>query len=362
MAIPFYNHKNFCGERARISAATCLKESIHLFPQTLTPEQKMRKHDILAYFDHISLEHMGVLRGEYILLPNGVALLDKNGQFITIGTTADDLSSQQINTHLNTLDVTSRNEFLAHWDTMPTAHHVAVASDRYPNNYWHLSMEFIPRFRFFDRYDVDCVAIPHNLVRTSFQKDLIIKAVGTKKIIVVSHPIKVVDPVLVFSRMSTEGILWLRRIMNIPVQSGPKRYYIRRGSSITRKRADGGDANRGGLVEDAPFLEFLNRFGFQTVEFGSGEHSIETQVNMLQGAHIILASHGAHLTNSLYLQPPLTLLEILGPNISSAAYLYIANALSFGYYGLVSDQMNEVGDLVVDCERLQGIMEEILAP
>ena len=360
MATAFYYHKNFCGERARVGAVTRVADNIKLFPQNLTNKQRLQKHKILSWFDAVTFEYIGVLHGEYILFQNGVALLDRNGMYIMMGTTADDAFARYFDDRMAVVNAEIKTTLVDNWDKIPIMHNVAIASDRYATNYWHFSIEFIPRFRFFDSYDVDTVILPDNHIERKFQNNLLGKVVGKRELIVSQNLIRVKDPVIAFSYMSTDGIMWLRRKMNISVSNGLKRYYIRRGQSISRHNIGGGVADRGGLAEDDKLVKFLEYFGFQTLYFGGGEYSIDEQVQMLDGAHIILAAHGAHLTNIVYLNPPLTIIEVFGPTLYNACFLSIANALAFNYYGLTSDLLDAAGDMVVDCEKLYEIIGEIL--
>lgn len=355
MAIAFHDHKNFCGERARACAVTRIGDNIKLFPQTLTPEQHIRKYEILSWFNAVTYERFGILHGEYILFQHGMALLDKNGVLIMAGTASDDVFVRCFDDRMAVFNTKIKTALIQHWDYIPMLHNAAIVSDRFAGNYWHLSIEVIPRFRFYESYDVEHIIIPANHIQKKFQNDLLSRAIGDQKIYITSEDvIRVRDPVLAFSHTSTEGILWLRRKMNLTINKGSKRYYIRRGHRMSRTDAGGG---HGGLVEDIHLIKLLEYFGFQTVDFGGGEHSIEEQVQMLDGAQMVLASHGAHLTNIVYLDPPLTVIEIFGPEMHNASYIAIANALSFDYYGITSDLLDSVGNIVVDCEKLYEIIE-----
>ena len=355
MPITFDLHENFYGDRARVvSNKTCISGNIQLFPQPLSRGEFMRKNELLAGYHATALERIGILKGEYILFANGLILLDRNGRFIIIGTTSDDLAFKAIYDFVNTIKTESKTNLLNEWDNLPVAHNCAIASDRYSNNYFHFSLEFIPRFRFYERYGLDLIVIPKSHLEKNVLRGLSLKAIGDRKTVALSEHIRVVDPVLAFSRMTEEGIRWLRKRMNFSVSNGSKRYYIRRGSSMSRI---GGS---GGLVEDANLEKFLTHFGFQSVEFGNGDLSIEEQIALLDGAQIIFSAHGAHLTNIVYLNPPLTIIEILGPLMSSIDYLSIANLLSFDYYGIASHLVDNDGNIIVDYAKLYEVMRVVL--
>ena len=370
MATTFYKHKKYLGNRTTkyfgdrgvLCEELLIADNIHLFPQELSNEHLMIKNDIFAQFDFMAYEHIGVLFGEYILFPHGLALMDKNGQMIIIGISSDQIFSNRVAEQCEKfVNAGTRIFIMDNWDTIPIVHNVAVVSDRHPENYWHFSMDFIPRFRLFDSYGIDNIVIPSNHIQKKFQEDLIGKTVcKNANFIVVSKTMRVSNPVLSDSSMSEDGLMWLRKKMNISVSSGSKRYYLRRGPSITRG-TPGSGIGHGGLAEDDNLLKFLDYFGFQTVECGTGEYSISEQVKMLDGAQIVLGSIGSHMTNILYLNPPVTIIEVFTTGMTNAVNMCVASALSFGYYGIISDVLDSAGNIVPDHEKLYEIVETIIS-
>ncbi|MEO5339431.1 MAG: glycosyltransferase family 61 protein [Magnetococcus sp. MYC-9] len=355
MAIPFDLHKSFQGERAKLCPAPRIMGPFSIFPQTLSDEMRIRKHAMLAeLYNTVSMERMGTLHGEYVVLLNGLALMDREGTFIITGTDSGDLAHKAVLNHLGTLKTDFITDLMQRWESIPMAHQVAVLSDRFEDNYYHFSLEVVPRQRHFDGHGIENVLIPESFIGKPFKRDLILRTVSGR-VILLAHPMRVSDPFLVFGGVSADSIRWLRRRMNIAVRGGSKRYYIHRGSSLSRA------GGAGGILEDLHLKKFLDHFGFQTVDFGTGEYSIDEQVHMLEGAQILLSAHGAHLTNMVYLNPPLTLIEILGPEMSNFAYLRIAKELAFDYYGVMSHWVDDRGNIRVDCEELRKIMAEILS-
>ena len=355
MVLAFHDHRLFCGERARVCATARIHDSINLFPYASTAEQRLCKHHILAWFDAVTYERVGVLRGEYVLFQHGMALMDRNGQLILIGSASDDAFVVRFEERMSVIDASMKTNLLERWDQLSLRHDVIVHSDRFGSNYWHLTTESMPRARLYESYGADHIVVPANHLTKTFQRDLFTTIFFDKQFFVVgSDVVRVRNPILAFTPMSTEGILWLRRKMNLAVSNGDKRYYIRRGHGMARTQSGGG------LAEEARLMRWLDHFGFQVVDFGEGDLPVHAQIQMLAGARIVLASHGAHLTNIVYLNPPLTVIEIFGPTLYNASYVSIANMLSFEYYGIAGDVVDEAGDIVVDCEQLDAIMEEVL--
>ena len=102
-------------------------------------------------------------------------------------------------------------------------------------------------------------------------------------------------------------LLWLRGKMNIARPQAAGVLLVRRES--------GQASHRRQIAAGPEFLDLLARYGFETVDFGSGEHTIEQQVEMLSGAEVVLAPHGAGLTNLTYLNAPLTLIEVFSGSL-----------------------------------------------
>jgi capsular polysaccharide biosynthesis protein len=103
----------------------------------------------------------------------------------------------------------------------------------------------------------------------------------------------------------------------------------------------------------------LGDFGFETVEFGDGEHGVAAQVAMLEGVGLILSAHGAALTNLAYLQPELNVVEIMGPRTQSALFMHVAAMLGFRYHGIFCSEYDARHDLIVDLDELRDALHAL---
>jgi len=156
--------------------------------------------------------------------------------------------------------------------------------------------------------------------------------------------------------MLHESIHWLREASNLRVRPGDRRVYIRRsGRSIRGARAVKG----GGISEDAAFCQFLTEYGFEVLEFGDGEQTVHEQVMKLDGCSVIIAAHGAALANLVYLDPPVTVIEIFGPYTTRSMYIHICATLGLSYYGTSSVQCDESNDIIVNCDEIRHVMNGI---
>ena len=346
----FFQRREFDGERGRPASGPALSENIRIHAQS-----DVLKGELLSPFNQVALDRFGVLRGDYFVIEHGFLLIDRQGDCIVANWPPDNqVMAKRLNELCNTEHLWARRaEIVANWDSYPTVEHAAVVSSVFSGNYAHCTLELVAGFRFFDDLDVRNVVIAPHCLEKRFQLDLISRAMGSLKAIPISGPLKVRDPVLVSCSNSEEGLAWIRAELGQPTRRGARRYYIRRKED---KRVIGNN-----LSEDPKLTQLLKEHDFEPIDFGGGEYSIAEQVAMLDGAQIILAVHGANLTNIAYLSAPLTIIEFFGRKRFSAVYAQISASLGFRHFGVISDVLDDNGDVVVDCDLLSEILREIAA-
>jgi capsular polysaccharide biosynthesis protein len=248
--------------------------------------------------------------------------------------------------------VTIRCEIRDNWDSWPVFTDVAILSDAHRTNYYHFSLEMLPRLRFLGaRYDR--VIVPAFYLLKPFVADLLGRTTGDRTLIPQTGVIRVIDPFLAYDTMSDDSIYWLRKACNLRGGRGHRRVYIRRSSRRART------AKGGGVCEDAPFRRFLQEYGFEVLDFGDGEQTVQEQVMKLNGCSVVVAAHGAGLTNLVYLDPPLTVIEIFGRYTIRSMYVHICATLGFSYYGIGSVDYDEANDIIVNCDEIRDVMTQI---
>ena len=114
------------------------------------------------------------------------------------------------------------------------------------------------------------------------------------------------------------------------------RLYVGRGDSPTRK-----------LLNEADLLNTLEPAGFVSVTMGG--RSVREQVAMFARAEVIVALHGAALTNIAFCQPGTRLLEIFTPGRDTSAYGMIAGALGMPYAEILADAGGGQDDGLQNC-------------
>jgi hypothetical protein len=346
----FYQRREFEGERGRPVLPPALSKNIRV-----NAGSEVLKGELLAPFNQVSFDRFGVLKGDYFVIEHGYLLVDRHGDCLVANWPPENqVMAKRLNEVCNAEHLWARRaEIIANWDSYPTVENAAVVSSVFSGNYAHCTLELAAGFRFFDKFDVRNVLIAPHCLEKRFQLDLISRAMGNRKAIPLTGPTKVRDPVLYNCCNSQEGVAWVRKVLGQPTKQGAKRYYIRRRPD---PRVIGNN-----LSEDPGLMQLLGKYGFEPIDFGGGEHSIAEQVAMLDGARIILAVHGANLTNIAYLSPPLAIVEFFGRKRFSAVYAQISATLGFDHFLTISDVLDNNGDVVVDCDLLDGILKEVTA-
>lgn len=307
---------------------------------------------ILDYFDEMSAERVGILHGEYLLHPTGLLLADRKvvmtAACVSLENTsvAESLSSQFADPRV----ITYLQGRLEHWDELPLIVSPPLLCDPYAVNYFHFSLEMTPRVRHFADARNRVLLITKECVAQPFQIDLLRRSLSGMSYHLLTGAVRVRDPILAHDSMSEEGVHWLRRESRISARSGKRRLYIRRAATGTRSSPGGG------ISESAGFLTLLRDFGFDTIDSSNGELSVTAQVELLEGAGLILSAHGAALTNLTYLNPELTVIEVMGPKTARACFVHVAAILGFEYHGILSQTYDADMNIVVDLDELYSVI------
>jgi hypothetical protein len=151
---------------------------------------------------------------------------------------------------------------------------------------------------------------------------------------------------------------WLRDrlVSNLPDLGSKKplfssRIYISRAKTAGRR-----------VINEDDVLEALKPFGF--VAYTLEEMSFTDQVRLFSQAEIVVAAHGAGLTNIMFAQN-LKVIELFG-SYGDAAYFILSKVLGFDYgcLWLGDEEKNLPGEkyngIVIDIAKLRALVEEML--
>jgi capsular polysaccharide biosynthesis protein len=127
------------------------------------------------------------------------------------------------------------------------------------------------------------------------------------------------------------------------VDSVPK-LYISRSKSTYRR-----------VTNEETVLQILSKFGFTPIWLE--EHNFATQIALLSNAEVIVAPHGAGLTNLIWCNPGAKVLEIFSPNYVNVCFWAVAEEIGLEYYYLIGD-----GEQPADYVDPHLFQDDILVP
>ena len=347
--IPYFQSRHFIRNMEAAAAFLPFDHSkAKIYSQT-----PLLHNRLLADFDRIQFERCGKMLGDYVTTGDGLVLIDRTGNCFSINFPWDSsLVSRRPFDEVNDRAFWDhRRKLLDNWDSVPMAKNATVWSHIYHTNYYHFTFELLQKARLASDYPIDFVLIPHLILSRQFQRDLLSRVIVSSQVVPMKGFIRVVDPVIADGWQSDRSLTWLRQTMNFGTGPGENRYYVRRATS---KRS----ANN--ISESADFLDFIRKYEFKVVDFGTGEIPVAEQIDMVRGASIILSPHGAGLTNLAYLNPPLAVIECFSRRVLSASFMQIALNLGFRYFGIISEHEDTEKCIVTDVALLEQIMEQIL--
>ncbi|MCT7959554.1 tetratricopeptide repeat protein [Laspinema sp. D1] len=267
-----------------------------------------------------------------------------------------DLYTSAIWTEDNQLlaDISNGNvPFLFSLNKLPQIHYfdetVAFLSTLGGATYYHWWVDILPRFELLNQAKIDLDSIDKFVINDynqGFHKE-VIKFLGIpehKLITSVEYPhLQARQLIVPSATSSTEKWLgsfiegppqWVCKFLQqkfLPLadsqQSAPidKIYISRRGTRIRR------------FVNEYEVSTLLESYGFKTVILES--LSIQEQITLLARAKMIVAPHGAGLTNTIFCQPGTQLIEIFSPRYVPDCYWIISNQVGIDYYYLIGEEV-----------------------
>lgn len=326
------------------------------------PDQKLsNRYPIVTnvmfeYYEETSAERVGILHGEHFLHPTGFLLINREGFITAINMSVEDFTVASW-LHPSVKEIRYLefiNSVRDNWDFGIPADGCVVLSEPYERNYFHFTLEMVPRLRFFPMLHYRPLILHKTLLERVFQFDLLKRCIPENPLIIPERYIKVRNPLVSHDAMSEEGVFWLRETCPLRASAGSRRLYIRRSGQGTRT------AGGGGIAETPEFLRFILDHGFEIIEFGNGDLTVAEQVSRLEGAGMILCAHGAALSNLVYLHGQVSVIEVLSQMVCRAMFMHLSTILNFRYYGIVSFDFDEKQDIILDLDELRDVIHSFL--
>lgn len=202
---------------------------------------------------------------------------------------------------------------------------VALASRGGSHNYFHFLLDVLPRFGVFEDTmpgrRADALYVPAG---TAYQRTFLeLAGLDGYRIIPAANDRAVrADHLVVPSlpnRMEvapTATVTWLRsRLPPKHLDDKPRRIYVTRGDRPNTRR----------LVREAELLALLEPRGFVSVN--PGQLSAQEQIDVFAAAEVVVAPHGAALTNLLFVSPGTRVLELFASNYVNSCFWAITQGI-----------------------------------
>lgn len=147
------------------------------------------------------------------------------------------------------------------------------------------------------------------------------------------HPLKVLEVKRFFEN-------------KINATSDKTKIYVSRGRQKARK-----------ILNEVEVINIVNQFGFQVVYFE--DYTFEQQVAIGKGAKFIVSSHGANLTNIMFMGEKTRVLELIKSEAPNFCYWSLANVANLNYYYQLCEVKGN-DHLWVDLELFKLNLQKIL--
>jgi capsular polysaccharide biosynthesis protein len=222
------------------------------------------------------------------------------------------------------------------------------------DNYYHFMFDVLPRYGIFEESlpgcEVDAVLAPH---AARYQRELL-ALVGVAQPLIQPRKSTALraDRLLVPSTPNLELVAprwvtqWLRkRLPPSQTRSLPRRLYLTRGDRPNTRR----------YVQENELWPSLERRGF--VKLDPGTLSVQEQIDCFSSADVIVAPHGAALTNLVFCRPGVRVLELFASNYVHLGLWAISQSIDgASYHYLVSDGDHAPG------RAMTGVLTDVRIP
>ncbi|MBG1245356.1 glycosyltransferase family 61 protein [Nostoc sp. NZL] len=89
------------------------------------------------------------------------------------------------------------------------------------------------------------------------------------------------------------------------------------------------------IINEDELVQFLNKFKFEVIFLE--KISVAEQASVLSSASVIVAAHGAGLSNLVFCSPGTKIIELFSPNYVNGCYWVLSNNMELDYYYLIGE-------------------------
>ena len=232
----------------------------------------------------------------------------------------------------------------------------AVLSSLSGQVYYHWMIDVLPRIGLLHQSGIELDSIDWfivNSVSKPFQSETLAKlGIPSNKILESDRSPYVTAPELIVPSfpghldwVPQSTIDFLRKHFLSPSdESSPARIYISRADAKYRQ-----------VVNEADIIHILEKYGF--VNLNLGAYSVSEQAAIFSRAEVIIAPHGAALTNLVFCQPKTQVLEFFSPHYIRTDYWMISHQLQLEHFFIKGKEFK--GDFILKLMHQSPLTEDM---
>jgi hypothetical protein len=229
-------------------------------------------------------------------------------------------------------------------------------------NYYHWLIKMLPRLHLLERVGMPPAAFDALLINwpTPVQQEAYVHSdLSSRELRVVSSRDFWFCRDLFVSNVPHDGPPWavefIRDLFAPLIEPAPgkvKGVYLARGKTVWRR-----------VRNEDEVSELLQRRGIETLDFS--KCSFEDQVRIMAGADIIVAPHGAALSNIVFARKGTRVLEIFGSPENQKCYWMLAEQRQMIYHYCLADRIESSDDLnrcdlFIPLEKLEKALDALM--
>ncbi|NET27533.1 glycosyltransferase 61 family protein [Okeania sp. SIO1I7] len=295
-----------------------------------------------------------------------IAVVPGGKGYINVGVTAVITSENKL-----VSEVSTRNtELTIPSSELPSIYNiegtVALLSIKWgKNNYFHWMFDIVTRIYLLLLSNLKIDKFVVNQCQKKFQRETI-ESLGISQDKIIESEIypyiqaeRLLVPSFSYSdgkylRIPKWGCYFLR---NSFLDAKETRYYQTERIYISRK-----EASRRRVVNEEEVISFLDKFGFENITLES--ISVVEQAALLANAKVVIAAHGAGLTNLVFCSYGTKVIEFFAPEYIVKYYWIVSNVCGLEYYYLLGDEFDKYfsgqpfdKDILVNLQKLLDLMK-----
>ncbi|NEQ73264.1 MAG: DUF563 domain-containing protein [Okeania sp. SIO2C9] len=288
--------------------------------------------------------------------------------YINVGVTAVITSENKL-----VSEVSTRNaELIISSSELPSIYNiegtVALLSIKWgKNNYFHWMFDIVTRIHLLLLSNLKIDKFVVNQCQKKFQRETI-ESLGISQDKIIESEIypyiqaeRLLVPSFSYSdgkylRIPKWGCDFLRNSF-LSEEAKKTRYYQTERIYISRK-----ESSRRRVVNEEEVISFLDKFDFESITLES--MSVAEQATLLASVKVVVALHGAGLTNLVFCSSGTKVIEFFAPEYIVKYYWILSNVCGLEYYYLLGEQLNEESsrepakkDIFVDLQKLLDLMK-----